>query len=423
MMSRPQRRWTAEEDSNLQREVESQMAANNGSVHDWNSVALRIDGRSNKDCRKRFYNGMADALRKGPWTSEEDQMLVRLINKHGTAWAVVAPEMGTRSDAECSKRWQHCLNPELNRSPWTAQENMQLLIAVRTHGSSWKDIQTLHLPSRSANNVKNQFSVLKRQTLEILPDAPSCCASRTSSKAESSQSATDVTGVFEAGADFLDQYVNDDNSNQDISHQRTDDPDPNYPFPHFPDNQPFPAFERDILPNNLDTNLFYHDFLLENLDFGPSIKPSHDYNLGDYDIQMDDATIGQPSRINCTEPLLAGNADPIANNHDGDKNDNHLSLAARATAQQRHHHRPSGAHWPTSSLERIPLPNYSTSQQGQQQQEIPALTSTPSSDAPANPSTPSWQTTIRFSGADPSTVSTVIGVLAKSQAKFVYETH
>ena len=232
-----------------------------------------------------------------------------------------------------------------------------------------------------------------------------------------------MTGVFEAGADFLDQYVNDDDWNQDISHPRTDDPEPNDSFPHFADNQPFPSFEREILPNNLETNLFDHDFLLENLDFGPTVKPSHDYNLGDYDIQMDEASIGQPSRINCTEPLLAGNADPIANSHDSDKNDNELSLAARATAQQRHHHRPSGAQWPTSSLEPLPLPKCSTSQQGQQQQESPAPSPTPLSDAPANASTPNWQTTIRFSGADPSTVSTVIGVLANSQAKFVYETH
>ncbi|KAL8878106.1 MAG: hypothetical protein Q9198_004018 [Flavoplaca austrocitrina] len=63
-MSRPQRRWTAEEDSKLQREVEAQMAVNDGSVHDWNSIAQKIHGRSNKDCRKRFYNGMVDGLRK-----------------------------------------------------------------------------------------------------------------------------------------------------------------------------------------------------------------------------------------------------------------------------------------------------------------------------------------------------------------------
>ena len=38
--------------------------ANGGVVRDWNSVAKRIKGRSNKDCRKRFYNGITKGLKK-----------------------------------------------------------------------------------------------------------------------------------------------------------------------------------------------------------------------------------------------------------------------------------------------------------------------------------------------------------------------
>jgi len=37
---------------------------NDGVVRDWNSIALKIDGRTNKDCRKRFYSGISEGLRK-----------------------------------------------------------------------------------------------------------------------------------------------------------------------------------------------------------------------------------------------------------------------------------------------------------------------------------------------------------------------
>ena len=56
-------------------------------------------------------------------------------------------------------------------------QNFALLNAVRTHKSAWKDIQTLHFPRRSANNVKNQYSALKRKGLRLLADTPSCCSS------------------------------------------------------------------------------------------------------------------------------------------------------------------------------------------------------------------------------------------------------
>lgn len=40
--------------------------------------------------------------------------------------------------------------------------------AVRTHESAWKDIQMLHFPSRSANNVKNQSVTPKRNSTLVI---------------------------------------------------------------------------------------------------------------------------------------------------------------------------------------------------------------------------------------------------------------
>ncbi|KAK4691472.1 hypothetical protein P7C71_g5536, partial [Lecanoromycetidae sp. Uapishka_2] len=96
-MSKPLRRWSPQEDSILQQEAEVQIAAYNGTVQDWNVIAQKIEGRSNKDCRKRFYNGITEGLKKGPWSTEEDQLLESLVKKHGPTWATVAREIKTRN--------------------------------------------------------------------------------------------------------------------------------------------------------------------------------------------------------------------------------------------------------------------------------------------------------------------------------------
>ncbi|KAL9038872.1 MAG: hypothetical protein Q9180_002868 [Flavoplaca navasiana] len=340
-MSRPQRRWTADEDFNLQREVEAQMAANDGSVHDWNSIAQRIEGRSNKDCRKRFYNGMVDGLRKVTCRSQ------------------------LKLDPEC-----------------------------------------------------RPYSVLKKQTIEIPPDAPSCCAaqSSSSSRAESSRTASQKPTVQNDGGDLLSQFDKNDISDLNTASRRNIGDDI-YPISPLGSNDPFHSFETDILSNNINTNLFDHDFLFDNLDFGIATESNHNYDLDSYNIQMNDALDNQSTYFGHTEPPPANSANMIAKQH-SDMDDDKPSAASRPPPLEIHHHSPSGTQWQPPFPDENPLPRESPSQQqGQKQQEPPPTGTT------ASPTTPNWQTIIRFSEVDATTISSVIGVLTKSQAKFVYETH
>lgn len=83
-MFKTQRRWSPGEDAILREEVELQtsgtarqfkalifgtdngmaLAAQEGKPINWNEVAKRIPSRSNKDCRKRFYNEVTGGLKK-----------------------------------------------------------------------------------------------------------------------------------------------------------------------------------------------------------------------------------------------------------------------------------------------------------------------------------------------------------------------
>ncbi|KAJ0422690.1 hypothetical protein BJY00DRAFT_72578 [Aspergillus carlsbadensis] len=189
MLGEARRRWTASEDALLWDLHQIQEKAPTGKCQkiNWNEIARQIPGRSNKDCRKRYYNRFTGGLRKGSWTQDEDERLFQLVERYQYRWAAIAQKMETRNADQCSKRWHHCLNPELERSPWTDEENALLLSAVGVHGSSWKEIQRSHFPTRSANNIKNQYTILSRKALPFVPLHP-CCASRPPTKPSPSPS-------------------------------------------------------------------------------------------------------------------------------------------------------------------------------------------------------------------------------------------
>ncbi|KAF3484371.1 transcriptional activator [Arthroderma uncinatum] len=134
-----------------------------GTAADWQKVAAALPGRSNKDCRKRWFNVLSGGLRKGAWTSEEDAYLRDAVRIEGKSWMRVAQHVPQRTADQCAKRWQHFLDPTLDRSEWTADENERLLRAVQQHGRRWLDIRNQYLPLRSPNALKNQYSILLRR--------------------------------------------------------------------------------------------------------------------------------------------------------------------------------------------------------------------------------------------------------------------
>lgn len=41
---------------------------------------------------------------------------------HGTRWSKIAQVVGTRNGDQCWKRWYDCLDPQIDKSPWTPEE-------------------------------------------------------------------------------------------------------------------------------------------------------------------------------------------------------------------------------------------------------------------------------------------------------------
>ncbi|KAJ0415337.1 hypothetical protein BJY00DRAFT_293593 [Aspergillus carlsbadensis] len=155
--------WAEEEDRILRREVIKQGSPDVklGKPRDWRAIAEKLPGRSNKDCRKRWFK-LDSKINKGPWSQEENKRLHEAVEKYTTVWTEVAQVVGTRQPDQCAKRWQHFLDPGLNRSGWTPEEDEILAAEVEKRGRNWKQIVDEVLPRRSANDAKNRFTILQR---------------------------------------------------------------------------------------------------------------------------------------------------------------------------------------------------------------------------------------------------------------------
>ncbi|KAE9387421.1 hypothetical protein BT96DRAFT_488001 [Gymnopus androsaceus JB14] len=160
-MYRERRSWTEEEDRLLRDAVDLEEP---GSISPskWHAIAKHVPNRTNKDCRKRWFAKMASDVVKGGWAPEEDERLVRAIEKYGTRWSLVAACVDTRNSDQCAKRWCDTLNPSILRTRWSAEADTLLLNAVQEHGKLWTKIVRKYFPGRTGLAAKNRYNSLTR---------------------------------------------------------------------------------------------------------------------------------------------------------------------------------------------------------------------------------------------------------------------
>ncbi|KAM5363530.1 hypothetical protein ACJZ2D_011973 [Fusarium nematophilum] len=158
------RPWTTAEDSALRRLV-AHFGDSRGPEGRWKDIATGLQGRTAKDCRKRWFHSLDPSLRKGRWTAQEDELLLSAYARLGPAWHDIAILIPGRKDDQCSKRYNDILDPSAkNRlSDWTPQEDNLLRQGVASLGHRWAAISS-RIPGRPPLTCRNRWRTLSRQS-------------------------------------------------------------------------------------------------------------------------------------------------------------------------------------------------------------------------------------------------------------------
>jgi len=98
---------------------------------------------------------------KGKWTPEEDETLRRAVSQHkGKNWKKIAEHVADRTDVQCLHRWQKVLNPELVKGPWTKEEDELVLKLVEKHGAKKWSLIASHLRGRIGKQCRNDGIII-----------------------------------------------------------------------------------------------------------------------------------------------------------------------------------------------------------------------------------------------------------------------
>ena len=95
--------------------------------------------------------------KRSAFTFQEDCLLSNLVMMFGNQkWDIISSCMIERTPRQCRERWKSYLSPGLSNGPWSEQEDNLLLDLYYQYGTKWVTISK-YFQGRSDSNVKNRW--------------------------------------------------------------------------------------------------------------------------------------------------------------------------------------------------------------------------------------------------------------------------
>ncbi|KAK1429115.1 hypothetical protein QVD17_11317 [Tagetes erecta] len=142
-----------------------------------------IKAEQNNSSNNSSSSLMMMKMRKGLWSPEEDEKLMKyMLNNGQGCWSDIARNAGLqRCGKSCRLRWINYLRPDVKRGAFSPQEEQLILHLHSLLGNRWSQIAT-RLPGRTDNEIKNFWnSTVKKRLKKSTSDSSSPNTSHDSS--------------------------------------------------------------------------------------------------------------------------------------------------------------------------------------------------------------------------------------------------
>ncbi|XP_026862080.2 snRNA-activating protein complex subunit 4 isoform X2 [Electrophorus electricus] len=147
--------WTKEEDQILRDLVEKMRI---GNFIPYTQMSYFMEGRDHSQIMYRWTAVLDPSIKKGPWSKEEDQLLLKAVEKFGCKdWCKIRLEVPGRTDNACRDRYLDCLRADVKRGTWSAEEVELLKKMVEKYGvGKWSKIAS-EIPNRIDSQCLNKW--------------------------------------------------------------------------------------------------------------------------------------------------------------------------------------------------------------------------------------------------------------------------